>query len=429
MLKNLWRKAFTLIEMLVVIAIIGILAALLLPALAAAREKARRTGCLNNLKQMGIAYESYNADYSGYYFSNPAYGGSQSDVKLNEEQGVYDAITPDGEVQWVATFSGYGFHQSRANVSYWRTIGFASKAWTGLPWTAGNLNAAPINAGILITGEYLGLESLYCPTAGGNMPGDAMTVYEVPDWGTEGGFDGVQDNDAYDTKFNGKSCIKSVADWKAVGGYDRESFLFGNYDDTPWVGYYFAPMGGKMSQSDYNFRTTASTVFGWYKNEYKYPGNSDMDVPWNQKAGFSPVYWTKPLVMVDDGAPPFKTQKMLGGRALVSDSFSKPHALDGTKPNAGYAAWHHRTGYNVLYGDASAKWYGDEHQKILWWPNSGYTDYGVYGVHRYSAARGLAIGGGSDPEAHPTRIWHLFDEAHGIDVGAPMVPANGQWYP
>lgn len=68
------HTAFTLIELLVVIAIIAILAAILFPVFARARENARRTSCLSNMKQIGLGVMQYTQDYDERYPASPPQG-------------------------------------------------------------------------------------------------------------------------------------------------------------------------------------------------------------------------------------------------------------------------------------------------------------------------------------------------------------------
>lgn len=65
------RRGFTLIELLVVIAIVAILAAILFPVYSRAREKARATTCISNMKQQGLAMLQYVNDYDGFFMPFP----------------------------------------------------------------------------------------------------------------------------------------------------------------------------------------------------------------------------------------------------------------------------------------------------------------------------------------------------------------------
>ncbi len=82
------HPAFTLVELLVVIAVIAILAALLFPALAAARAKARQTACLSNLRQVGIGITLYASDNSGCIPFGPKAGAFTSPMNFYPSTGA-----------------------------------------------------------------------------------------------------------------------------------------------------------------------------------------------------------------------------------------------------------------------------------------------------------------------------------------------------
>jgi prepilin-type N-terminal cleavage/methylation domain-containing protein/prepilin-type processing-associated H-X9-DG protein len=91
------RRAFTLIELLVVIAIIAVLIALLLPAVQAAREAARRSQCVNNLKQLGLAMQNYHDTLGAFPFAAREWVGDRvppGPGTWYDDHGWYGMILP-----------------------------------------------------------------------------------------------------------------------------------------------------------------------------------------------------------------------------------------------------------------------------------------------------------------------------------------------
>jgi len=149
------KRGFTLIELLVVIAIIAVLIALLLPAVQAAREAARRSQCVNNLKQIGLAVHNYHSTndalapggeawgdskrYNGWFNGPQNFGMKVRLLPYMEQQPLYNAVNFSVSAIWGGTWA---------------------------PGYAGNLDGRFLNSTVAITR----IASFVCPSDG-NVPG------------------------------------------------------------------------------------------------------------------------------------------------------------------------------------------------------------------------------------------------------------------
>jgi prepilin-type N-terminal cleavage/methylation domain-containing protein/prepilin-type processing-associated H-X9-DG protein len=165
------RRGFTLIELLVVIAIIAVLIALLLPAVQAAREAARRAQCVNNLKQMGLAfhnYESSNSCFPPTTILVPASTGAPGTWAFQSSWSAFARVAP---------FLEQGAFYSSINFS----LTYSDPPNTTVAITPLNFLFCPSDPGSHIDDSTLGGTG-YATTSYGTSDGD-WYVWSV-NWGT-----------------------------------------------------------------------------------------------------------------------------------------------------------------------------------------------------------------------------------------------------
>jgi prepilin-type processing-associated H-X9-DG protein len=275
---------------------------------------------------------------------------------------------------------------------------------------AGLLQAAPIGLGYLAVANYIGdLRTYYC--ASWDIPGSR--------YARSAQFPEVY----YGLSTSTTGQVNTVDAAQSLGGFTPKFLTHGNYYRGGLI-----RAGGVANNAWFTGGGAAGNVGAHSSYSYRCQAVHGQMGSAND-TNMYPAHYTRPLVKTTLCAPLFKTDKLIGGRAIAADCFFRSYD-DITNIRPGFGVYDHKEGYNVLYADAHAAWYGDPQQQIMWYTYGPRTDgrmqYDSYNSPRVGTAAGLCVdvtvSGANGFVSGRADIYHLFDLATGIDVGNKPLP-------
>jgi len=398
--------AFTLVEMLVVLAVIGILAGLILPALASARRAARRTNCISNLDQIGKTLAIYCNNSNDYLPSYYAYGSPDSHMGPESDPDVQ--LYPGHQAASRHMVIGY-------SKVYKHNLADPSISEKDTALAPDQVNFMPVGLGILVWREELqDPRVLDCPSMRSEVTtwyGSAEYRYDPLLWRKLGGelgkrfiqgdgrelFSTGVDQDPL-TLPEDRTCVSAM-----LSSYSYRNTPFyclsrpDNYADCPEPPNVDPADWTDATDEDFDKFNALGELHanGWVAEwDIKIP---DLD---------------KVVTRAEFMTPPFKTRRQLKGRAIVADTFDYADPAGSSADfgeDSGLVRQHHRNGYNVCFGDGHVVWYEDGSDRIRGWTK--WYDPEDTGTPPWPDTDNLTISSHSS-----NYVWNAFDRLEGLDV-------------